>query len=253
MSKIFSANFKRIIAFICFCVIFGASLFFFVFLSDKAEDNGDSEQSAQPQTESKYANAPTVIIDAGHGGEDGGAIGVNGVYEKDLNLEIALELEQMLSAMGINVRLTRDSDILLYDVNSDYEGHKKEQDFAARVAIAEEYGNAIFISIHMNSFSQSQYSGLQVYYSENSPFSVSLAQTVQELVAANLQPGNTRQIKPSNSNIYLLEKITHPAILVECGFISNVAECENLCSEEYRSRLCLVLCSAIAGYIDSNM
>ncbi len=209
-------------------------------------------QDTQPPPPSKYENCPTVIIDAGHGGEDGGAVGVDGSLEKHLNLTIATKLEEMLLASGVKTRLTRDEDILLYDRNSDYQGHKKSQDMATRIAISKEYENAIFISIHMNSFPQEKYRGLQVYYSENSPLSQELAATVQTLTVKNLQPENTRQIKPSGVNIYLLRKITHPAILIECGFLSNSEECALLGTEEYQNRLCLVIYTAILEYFDAT-
>lgn len=199
----------------------------------------------------KYASFPTVIIDAGHGGEDGGASGEDGTLEKHLNLEIALTLEEMLRAAGVKTRLTRTEDLLLYDRNSDYEGHKKAQDAAARIAIAEEYDSAIFISIHMNSFPQKQYRGLQVYYSPASPESSKIATQIQSLTVKNLQPENNRQIKEIGKNVYIMNNVTHPAVLVECGFLSNPEECALLSSKEYRSKLSLVICGAVLNYFDS--
>ena len=163
-----------------------------------------------------------------------------------------MELEEILRSQGVKTRLTRDTDILLYDRNSDYQGHKKIQDAEARIAIAEEYENAVFVSIHMNSFSQSKYSGLQVYYSENSQGSLLLAQMVQTLVVQSLQPNNTRKIKPCGDNIYIMQRVTHPAILIECGFLSNADECADLNSKEYRSRLCMVIYTAIAQYLQNT-
>ncbi len=209
----------------------------------------DAPPFVPPDVESK--KYPTIIIDAGHGGEDGGAVGKNGVYEKDLNLKIALELKAMLDAKGIPTRLTRTDDTLLYDRNVDYQGRKKALDMAARLAIVEEYENAVFVSIHMNSFPQSQYSGIQVYYSENNSKSLTLARLLQSFSVTNLQPDNTRKVKPSSGSIYLLEKIEHPAVLIECGFLSNDEECRLLCTDEYRSRLCMTLCSALINYFDS--
>lgn len=215
--------------------------------------NGSREYFSPPRRDTDRATPlPTVIIDAGHGGEDGGAIGYDGSLEKDLNLSIALHLEQLLRAAGFDTRLTRATDTLLYDRESDYHGHKKSQDMAARLGIAEEYSSAVFVSIHMNSFPQSKYRGLQVYYSQNSPLSHKLALCVQEGVSRNLQPDNTRKIKPSGSDIFLLDKIRHPCILIECGFISNPEECALLSQEEYRQRLCMALCSAIASFIESG-
>lgn len=199
-------------------------------------------------TQKRY---PTVIIDAGHGGEDGGAVGVNGILEKDLNLSIALALYEMLCSRGIPARLTRTDDTLLYDRDTNYQGHKKALDMVARLAISEEYESAIFVSIHMNSFTQSKYSGLQVYYSENDARSHALAELIQSLAVTNLQPENNRKTKPSDGNIYLLDKISHPAVLVECGFLSNNEECTLLCTSEYQNRLVLTLFSSILKYFEA--
>lgn len=213
--------------------------------------NGKADTSESAPPPSKYECFPTVIIDAGHGGEDGGAVGVDGTLEKHLNLALALEIEEMLRSMGVKTRLTRTEDVLLYDRNSDYEGHKKAQDAAARIAIAEEYDSAIFISIHMNSFPQKQYRGLQVYYSPLTPESEKIAAEIQSLTAKNLQPENDRQIKPIGKSVYIMNNITHPAVLVECGFISNPEECALLSSKEYQSKLSLVICGAVLNYFDS--
>ena len=222
-----------------------------VFGACSARKNGEINTPESAPTTPKYASFPTVIIDAGHGGEDGGASGEDGTLEKHLNLAIALELEEMLRAAGVKTRLTRTEDVLLYDRNSDYEGHKKAQDAAARIAIAEEYDSAIFISIHMNSFPQKQYRGLQVYYSPASPESSKIATQIQSLTVKNLQPENNRQIKEIGKNVYIMNNLTHPAVLVECGFLSNPEECALLTSKEYQSKLSLVICAAILNYFDS--
>ena len=193
----------------------------------------------------------TVIIDAGHGGEDGGTSGQNGILEKDLNLDVAKKLDSLLRSAGINTVMTRNDDRLLYDPLSDYKGRKKILDMHERLRIANSCENAVFLSVHMNSFPQQKYSGLQVYYSENSDLSVNLAQTIQDTVIKNLQSSNTRKIKPSGDNIYLLKMISHPSILIECGFLSNSDECALLCSDEYQQKLSLVIYSAIMNYFDS--
>jgi N-acetylmuramoyl-L-alanine amidase len=124
----------------------------------------------------------TVILDAGHGGEDGGAVGNGSIYEKNLNLAITLKIGEKLKSNGINVVYTRTEDILLYDRNVDYKNRKKALDLAARAQIAEKTPNSIFVSIHMNSFPKTQYSGLQVYYSKNDPLSKPLALAIQTSV-----------------------------------------------------------------------
>ena len=195
---------------------------------------------------------PIVIIDAGHGGEDGGAIGANGVNEKDLNLQIAKNLNDMLQANGIQTVMTRTEDILLYDRGSDYQGQKKIQDLATRRSIAEKYPNAVFVSIHMNSFPQSQYCGLQVYYSPNHAASQRLATSIQDTVKQLLSPSNNRAIKPSGGNIYLLDRLQCPAVLVECGFLSNSEECALLSSEEYQQKMAFSICHALLAYLSNS-
>lgn len=206
-----------------------------------------SETAADPVD----ASVITVILDPGHGGEDGGAVGKNGVYEKNLNLAIAQEIEANLKEMGISVLCTRNEDILLYDKNADYKGKKKVLDLAARLKISRETENSVFVSIHMNSFPQTQYSGLQVYYSQNDSRSATLAAQIQKDVREQLQPDNSRKTKPASSNIYLLDRITTPAVLIECGFLSNAEECAKLATEEYRQKLALILATTIADYVDS--
>lgn len=195
---------------------------------------------------------PTIIIDAGHGGEDGGAGGKNGIIEKDLNLEIAFLLRDMLRASGINVIMTRTEDVLLYDRNADYMGHKKSLDLRARLDIAKSVPNSIFISIHMNAFPSEKYSGLQVWYSRNNGESKLLAEIIQSTVKAKLQPENNRKIKAADSSIYLLDRAPWAAVLVECGFLSNENEAEKLSDPLYRQSLAFLLFSAITEYSINN-
>lgn len=213
-----------------------------------------SVQSVQNPSDSP-AN-PVVVIDAGHGGEDGGAVGTTGIYEKTVNLQIATMLCDLLHSNGIETVMTRTEDILLYDKNSDYHGQKKIQDLSNRRKIAEQYENAVFISIHMNSFPQAQYQGLQVYYSQNNPKSQHLAQMIQISVQQAIQPENGRKVKAADSNIYLLDRLTCPSVLVECGFLSNPQECALLSSKEYQKKLSLLLCRSVLEFLsvsESNL
>ncbi|MBO5305907.1 MAG: N-acetylmuramoyl-L-alanine amidase [Clostridia bacterium] len=193
--------------------------------------------------------AYTVVLDAGHGGEDGGASSSNGIFEKNLNLDITMNIGAYLESCGIPVVYTRTEDVLLYDRNENYEGRKKVLDLAARLKIARECENAMFVSIHMNAFPQKQYSGLQVYYSPHHPLSESLAVAVQENTRTHLDPDNKRKIKKADSSIYLLDRLQKPAILIECGFLSNDAEAERLSDEEYQKQLALVIGKSIADVI----
>ncbi len=203
---------------------------------------------SSPASTASDAEYHTVILDAGHGGEDGGAIGhIDGreVYEKDINLAITLMLRDMLEADGINVVLTREEDVLLYDRNTDYQGRKKVLDLAARLHIGQSTPGALFVSIHMNAFTQTQYNGLQVYYSPNHPLSATLAQNVQTTVQTQLQKDNTRKIKRADSSIFLLDRLACPAVLVECGFLSNAQDCANLEQTDYQQKIAFLLFCAI--------
>ncbi|MBQ1229767.1 MAG: N-acetylmuramoyl-L-alanine amidase [Clostridia bacterium] len=193
-----------------------------------------------PQSENTQSNAPSYpiyVLDPGHGGEDAGTVAKSGALEKDLNLQMALLVADALRACGRQVLLTREEDILLYDPTSDYIGHKKEQDLATRLRFAEQTPNAVFVSIHMNAYPKTQYSGLQVWYSPNHPASALYAQGVQSAVREQLQPQNKRQTKEAGSSIYLLHHLECPAILIECGFLSNPAEAKALCDPSYQEQL----------------
>lgn len=194
----------------------------------------------------------TVIIDAGHGGEDGGASGKGGALEKELNLDISFKLASMLRASGINVIMTRTEDILLYDRNADYMGHKKSLDLRARLDIAKNTPNAVFISIHMNSFGDSKYKGLQVWYSKNTDGSKKLADAVQKCVKETLQNDNERKTKEANSSIYLLDRAVCDSILIECGFLSNAEEESLLLDSNYRKTLSFTIFAAIKEYFSAT-
>lgn len=187
------------------------------------------------------------IIDAGHGGEDCGAIGKSGIYEKDLNMQIAKKLGSYLEKSGYIVIYTRTEDKLLYTEEQNIKGQRKINDLKNRLAISDAYPGATFISIHMNSFSDSIYKGLQVYYSPENNESRMLADSIQQEVKNRLQPDNNRQIKPGN-NLYLLENAKNTSILIECGFISNSEECENLSEKEYQKELCFAIVCGIIAY-----
>jgi N-acetylmuramoyl-L-alanine amidase len=197
-----------------------------------------------------------VVIDAGHGGEDGGTSSTAGVLEKDLNLSVAFALRDLFEAAGVPVVMTRTEDKLLYDRNVDFHGRKKVLDLAARRLMAEKVaaeareggGVSLFISIHMNAFPRPQYSGMQVWYGTGHPLSAEVAGAIQAASGA-VMPENHRQIKAAGSNIYLLDRIQSPAVLVECGFLSNPAEAERLSREAYRYAVATVIFAAVAPHM----
>ena len=194
----------------------------------------------------------TVIIDAGHGGEDGGASSKAGLVEKDVNLEIAFLLRDALEKNGINVQLTREDDRLLYDRNSNYRGRKKKLDLAARLAVADSTPDAIFVSIHMNSFADPRYSGLQVWYSLNNSDSLPLAELIRKNNQEILQRNNTRTTKAATSAINILHNAKCPAVLVECGFLSNVEEAALFETDEYREKVAQMLCASITEFLQKS-
>ena len=233
-----------VLKFFIFTVITAIVLLCLMYFSPSKNKSDDVPTTADPQT--KYT---TVIIDAGHGGEDGGTQAPFGTLEKDLNLKIAELIKKELEEMGIPVIMTRTEDKLLYDTSVNYKGQKKKLDAAARLKIVEDNPNSIFVSIHMNSYVDPQYSGLQVWYSQNNPSSEPIARLIQERNNTLFQVGNKRQTKPTGSNIYIMSKIQCPAVLIECGFLSNPREATNLCDSGYQIALSKSLASSIAEYI----
>ena len=195
-----------------------------------------------------------VILDAGHGGEDGGASAKDGTAEKDLNLSLTVLLADLLRASGVTVILTRDSDRLLYDPSADYRGKKKILDQRARIDTAErvvrEHADAevLFVSIHMNSYPQSDVRGLQVWYSPNHNASAPLAERIQSSSAQYVQNATVKGIKKAGSNIFLLNRLTTPAVLIECGFLSSPEEAAQLASKAYQKQLAFAITAAILNF-----
>ena len=188
---------------------------------------------------------PRIIIDAGHGGEDGGAVAPDGTCEKDINLNVAKYACALLQSLGFECTLTRDDDVML----SDGEGSgKKMRDLKNRVALTEDF-DCIFVSIHQNKFPQQSCSGAQVYYSKNDIRSEKLASVLQDGIREYLQKQNTRQIKRAGSEIFVLDRCAVPAVLVECGFLSNPAELELLKTEEYQKKLGCVIALSVVDFL----
>lgn len=189
----------------------------------------------------------TIIVDAGHGGVDGGAESITGALEKDLNLSLARTYATLLRVCGYNVIETRTTDAML-DTGSTG-GSRKTRDLAARLAFSRKNPDALFISIHMNKFPLAKYSGLQVYYGENNQKSKQLADTLQSMTRLYLQKDNTREPKRSTSAIYLLHRMDGVGILVECGFLSNPEEAARLDDPAYRQCLAVLLLCATNEYV----
>lgn len=189
----------------------------------------------------------TVVLDAGHGGEDGGAVAEDGTVEKEINLNITKNIALLFDLFGINYITVRTEDVSVCDDGLNSIRKRKTSDLLNREALVNATENAILLSIHQNFFTQAQYSGTQVFYSANREESSALAQKIQEKVRNNLQPDNTREIKKSGDSIYLLYNAKQIAVMVECGFLSNKAELEKLKDRVYNAQLSYCI---VTGLID---
>ena len=202
--------------------------------------------AVNPDTSCEGLHSITVVLDAGHGGEDPGAV-ANQIVEKELNLAITDKLAAFFRLSGYRVVLTRSEDRLLY--NSGEEDRKKYYDLYNRLKIAESYDNAVFVSIHMNKFSMEECKGLQTFYTDINSNSVLLAQSIQSH-ALLLDDSNHRQPKDSKELIFLLKNLKIPSVLVECGFISNPSEAQNLSEEEYQNQLAFSMYCGICAFLE---
>jgi len=189
---------------------------------------------------------PAVILDPGHGGADPGAISVIGTEEKQINLALAKSLGAFLEAAGIRVIYTRENDEMLTSSKTD---SRKMGDLMGRVDLAAAYPDATFVSIHMNTLPIEKYNGLQVFYSENHDANKVLALRIQNDVRDLLQPENKREVKDHKGSIYVLDRIQTPAVLVECGFLSNHDEATLLADEAYRNKLAYVLSRSLVSFL----
>lgn len=189
-----------------------------------------------------------IVVDAGHGGKDPGKVGVSGCYEKDINLRIAEKLKAFLEMEGIEVVFTRDGDYGLY---AETDTNKKNADMRNRVKLIEETNPLLTVSIHQNSYSDSSIKGAQTFYCSSSGESKELAGIIQERLINTLDKKNHRKAK-ANDNYYLLENTTCPIVIVECGFMSNEDECNNLESDYYQEKVAWAIYIGIMQYLNTK-
>lgn len=184
-----------------------------------------------------------LILDAGHGGEDGGAVSLTGVPESQINLAIVLKLDDLLGLYGAAPVLLRGEDISLHDDSAVTMREKKTSDLKNRVKAIQALGDATLISIHQNSYPEGRYSGAQTFYAPTEG-SQPLAEHIQTALRTALQPDNSREIKPIPDSVYLMNHIDCRAVLVECGFLTNAEEEALLRDDAYQKKLATVLLSA---------
>ena len=190
----------------------------------------------------------TIILDAGHGGIDGGTVGCDGTFEKDLNLQITIKLKYFLELYGFNVILIRDCDKSIHDDSAKTIRQQKVSDIHNREQIIIKNPNSIFVSIHQNSFPDSNVYGTQVFYSGNNALSSVLAQSITDSIVQHIQPDNKRLIKKSGTEIYLLYHSNIPSVMVECGFMSNQKDLTKLKSDKYQIELAITIADGIINY-----
>lgn len=197
-----------------------------------------------------YSGQLTVVLDAGHGGEDGGAVSLSGALEKDLNLAIALKTEQIMALCGIPPIMTRSSDEIEYPKNANRTRERKVADTKRRTALVNAIDNAVMISIHQNKYgTDTSPHGAQTFYAPTAG-SEEFAALMQEIITQTLDPGNKRNIVKIPQSIYLLNNVDCPAILIECGFLSNIPECKLLETDSYQTKLAMAITSALFNSAD---
>ncbi len=194
------------------------------------------------------ASRPIIVIDPGHGGEDGGCISIDGTPEKGINLAVSLEFADMMRVFGYDVVMTRSEDKAIYDSGITGISKQKLSDMKNRLAIINKVENTIAVSVHQNQFTDPKYSGAQMFYSGTNPLSGQLAQIVQNKFKQNLQPENEREIKLVTDELYLLVNSHCPAIMCECGFLSNKQESAMLESEQYQKEVAFTIFSGVTEF-----
>lgn len=191
-----------------------------------------------------------IVVDAGHGLPDGGAVGIGGSVEQEINLSIAQKLSEVLNAKGIKVIMTRTGSEGLWTKKSNSIREKKVEDMHERLRIMKKSNADLFITIHMNSHKNSSASGLRIFYSDKFSEIKPLAEQIQ-LRMSDITGASMSVVKTADKNLFLLKNPPIPSILVECGFLSNPEEEKKLCSDDYRARLAWAVADAVEKYYSS--
>lgn len=196
----------------------------------------------------KGRNNNLVVIDAGHGADDGGKVGINGALEKDINLKIALRVEELLTSQGIQVIMTREDDWGMFPTTG---SNRKTRDMEKRVEFINKENPRLVVSIHQNSYTDERIYGAQTFYYTGSEEGRLAAEILQEQLITTLDPENRRQAK-ENASYYLLKHVNYPIVIAECGFLSNQKEAELLCNEEYQEKVAWAIHLGIIKYLNHD-
>ncbi len=190
-----------------------------------------------------------IIIDPGHGGEDGGATSCTGILESTYNLSISMRLNDVFHLLGYDTKMIRTTDTSIY-TKGETIAQKKVSDLRERVRIVNETENALLLSIHQNNYPDSRYSGAQIFYA-NTAGSETLAKQLQSALVTTLNPGSNRKSKKS-SGVYLMEHIDCTGVLIECGFLSNPGEEAKLRDAGYQKQLCCVIAASVSQFLSNT-
>lgn len=193
-------------------------------------------------------NPNLVVIDAGHGADDSGKVGINGALEKDINLTVALRVKELLDVQGVDVVMTREDNKGLYPGTGD---NRKMRDMQKRVELINKERPALTVSIHQNSYTDERVSGAQTFYMTGSKEGKRAAEILQEQMIITLAPEKERVAK-GNGSYYLLKHVENPIVIAECGFLSNSKEAELLCDEEYQEKVAWAIHLGILRYLNSS-
>ena len=210
-----------------------------------SRNGGEATPAAILQNE----ELPVIVLDAGHGGFDGGCVSADGTPEKGINLSILLRLRDLLLLNGYEVDVTRDTDISIHDSGIEGLVNQKSSDMDNRLSLFNKYDNAICVSIHQNQFTDPVYHGAQMFYSNSDSRSEKLAKNLQSSFSELLQPDNKREIKLCGKELFLCYYSNNPTVMAECGFLSNPEEAALLNTEEYQEKVALTLFNGISTYI----
>lgn len=245
---------KKNILFVCLLLLFSLTVFSIGFAVDYSrpvtgenQQNMPGEQGGAPSEQ--VPAQKTVILDAGHGGEDPGAVSdYSGLREKDVNLNIVMVLKNLLEKENYKVILTREADQLVYTDAAKSILQKRKEDLTRRKKIMDESGADIALSIHLNKFPQTKYHGAQTFFPPNSPDSQSLANEVQNSIKLNVDNANDRAALVKKEQIMILKNLKTPTIVVECGFLSNSEEEKLLGNEDYQNKLAAAIKKGVDNY-----
>lgn len=214
-----------------------------VFCSYRYMDN-----KTLPAIGSVQSDKPVIVLDAGHGGIDGGCSSADGVPEKGINLNIVLCLKDLFEINGYDVELTRSEDRSIHDDGIEGIANQKSSDMDNRLEIFNKYPNAICISVHQNQFTDPKYSGAQMFYADTNSESKYLAQKMQDKIVEFTQPENDREIKLCGKELFLCYYSKNPTVMAECGFLSNPEEAEKLKDENYQKQIAFSIFAAVNEY-----